>query len=415
MRFSLIFILFFLANAAFAQVKVTGRVIDEKTNQPIPAVSVYLNNTTFGGKTDASGNFSFSCTLSGEANLIISHVAYERKVLVIDLANTTNLSFSLKPHTNNLNEVVIMSNHSKANLTKWINLFTHNFIGAYIQGSQHCKIKNTNALFFDFDRSTNILQVFARDPLVVQNDFLSYTIKIDLERFEYDFNNNEVIFKYFAFYENSANPQLTSRQVVKNRLFAYEGSAMHFMRSVFNNSLESEWFALQKYTTQMNKEKARVEAIIRKKTAQTYAQSNAPNVTLSNLFSGDTLAYYKTILSQKNTIKFEGVALNKFTTKDKATRTVNLSFPDSISVTYDKNKLNREKKISAMIAKNKQNQVVEQPIYLYTYMYFFKEGGINIQANGYYPELRLFMDGDMAERRLALSLPYDFDPKNVKD
>ena len=47
---------------------------------------------------------------------------------------------------------------------------------------------------------------------------------------------------------------------------------------------------------------------------------------------------------------------------------------------------------------------------LTTYLYFFEAGGVNIENTGYYPDFRLFMYGDMAERRIANALPYDFQP-----
>ncbi|MCY1538524.1 hypothetical protein D9M68_740700 [compost metagenome] len=79
-------------------------------------------------------------------------------------------------------------------------------------------------------------------------------------------------------------------------------------------------------------------------------------------------------------------------------------------VNYDKNKLKRDKLLAGQLAANKDNPEFAKPLYLSTYLYFFKEGGVNIQRNGYYPEFSLYMWGDMAERRIGISLPYDFDP-----
>ncbi|RZK19174.1 MAG: hypothetical protein EOO43_11945, partial [Flavobacterium sp.] len=169
-----------IASCVLAQTTLTGKVIDEKTNRGIPGASVYLNNSTFGAQTDSDGNFSFNCALSGKMTLIVSHVAYQRQVHIIEDKNSKNLIFSLKPEINSLNEVIIKSTkYSKANLTKWINLFTYNLIGAYKGSSYLCKITNKEALYFDFDESTNNLKVLAREPLIIINDFLNYKIKIE--------------------------------------------------------------------------------------------------------------------------------------------------------------------------------------------------------------------------------------------
>lgn len=417
MRFYLFLFILFIANYALAQVTISGKVVDEKTNKGIQGVSVYLNNSTFGGQTDTEGNFIFNCTLLGKVNLIISHIAYERKVELIDPNNITNLVFSLKPQINKLNEVEIKSKYRKEDLAKWIALFTSNLIGVY-KGSNHStRLRNNSALYFDFDKSTNNLQVFAKEPLIVENDFLNYRIRVDLEQFEYNFNTNEVIFKYFAFYENSPRKILTARQIQKNRIFAYEGSSLHFMRLLFKN-IENEGFGLNSYSAELNREKARVERIVRQRSVEMYTKYDNPDVSLNRLFSGDTLKYYKEVLNQESVLKTKvsPVNINKFLRKDQATRTINFNFPDTIVVFYDINKSTLEKRIANVFKENdydrkdiaKRNEIVK-PVYLYTYMYFFKPGGINIRSNGYYPELSLFMWGDMAERRLALSLPYDFD------
>ncbi|MEJ5995896.1 carboxypeptidase-like regulatory domain-containing protein [Pedobacter sp. Du54] len=412
MKFYFTLTFLFIINCASAQIIISGKVIDEKTKQGISGVSVYLNNSTFGGQTDTAGRFLFKATLIGKTTLIISHLAYERKVYSLEDKNVESLLFSLKPQTNVLNEVVIKSKkYSKADLTKWITLFSLNLIGTYKGAGHSTRLTNKEALYFDFDNSNNNLHVFAKAPLIVENDFLNYKITIDLERFEYNFNTNEVLFKYFAFYEDSPRKVLTTSQIQKNRIYAYEGSAMHFMRSVFKNNLEAQWFDVYQYDAELNKEKSRIEKIIRQKKAEAYVKYNTPDLTLNGLFSGDTLKYYKDVLNQATVIKseFSPVAVSKFITKDKQTRTINFNFPDTLTVTYDVNKLNREKKIAAMMGKNKDRTDIPQPIYLYTYMYFFKPEGINIRSNGYYPELSLFMWGDMAERRIAMSLPYDFD------
>lgn len=413
MKLYLLLIFFLISNYANSQVVISGKIVDEKTNEGINGVSVYINNTTYGTETDADGKFSIKAVVNGQVTLVISHLVYERKFEVLTSANLTDLFFKLKPQENNLNEVIIKSKHSKVDLTKWINLFTYNLIGTY-KGANNSKLKNIDALYFDFDQTTNNLKVYAKEPLIVENNFLNYEMKIDLDQFEYNFNSNEIIFKYFVFYSNNQKSSLSKNEIEKNRLFAYEGSNMHFMRSLFKDSynVEPSHFYIFKYSATQNKEKQRVNEIIRQKTAETYVKYQNPNTQLSNLFTKDTAAYYLNILKEKDTlnVKTEPIEARFFTKKDKYTRTVNFNFPDTILIQYDKNKLSEGQLRKFIIGKDKSDKI--KPDYLSSYFYFFKDAGINIQRNGYYPEFNLFIYGDMGLRRLGVSLPYDFDPEH---
>ncbi|MES2419233.1 MAG: carboxypeptidase-like regulatory domain-containing protein [Bacteroidota bacterium] len=407
--------MFFVSTYCFAQVKITGRIIDEKTNEGIRGVSVYLNNSTYGTETNENGDFAFNCILTGKTSLIISHVSYERKVYLIEDGKVENLSFSLKPQTNNLSEVIIKSKHNKANLTKWINLFSENLIGVYDHSISKCKLKNPEALYFDYDKTENDLKIYAKETIVIENAFLNYKIKIDLDQFEYNFNNNEIIFKYFVFYEELPTRMFSGSQIRKNRKMAYEGSTMHFMRAVFKNNLETEGFEIYKYTAVRNLEKERVGGIIRRKMADAYAKEEFPDVTLSRFFKSDTLRYYQGIMKQDEFLKFNvsKATASEFTMKNRRTRTVNFNFADTLLVRYDKTKFNNEEKLAAASENNKDKPNMIKPVYLKTYLYFFKEGGINIENNGHYAELSLFMYGDMPERRIGISLPYDYNPDKV--
>lgn len=414
MKLYMLLLFFLMANYAYSQVIISGKIVDEKTNEGIQGVSVYINNTTYGTETGADGKFSIKALVNGAVTLVISHVVYERKFEVLTSAHLTDLLFKLKPKINNLNEVIIKSKYSKVDLTKWINLFTYNLIGTY-KGASNSKLKNTDALYFDFDQTTYNLKVYAKEPLIVQNDFLNYEIKIDLDQFEYNFNSNEIIFKYFVFYSNNQKSKLSKIVIEKNRLFAYEGSNMHFMRSLFKNTsnVEASHFYVFKYSATQNKEKQRVNEIIRRKTAEAYVTYQTPKIQLSDLFTKDTAIYYSNILKEKDTlnVKTESIEARFFAKKDKNTRTVNFNFPDTILIQYDKNKLTEDQLRGFIIGTNKGNKE-KKPEYLSSYLYFFKDAGINIQRNGYYPEFNLFIYGDMGIRRLGVSLPYDFDPEH---
>ncbi|MEL6560151.1 MAG: carboxypeptidase-like regulatory domain-containing protein [Bacteroidota bacterium] len=56
---------------------VKGKVFDRKTNEPLPFVTVQLQNTTTGTNTDLDGSFTISNLCSKEVDLIFSHLGYK--------------------------------------------------------------------------------------------------------------------------------------------------------------------------------------------------------------------------------------------------------------------------------------------------------------------------------------------------
>ena len=90
--------------ASAQQRTITGTVISEEENTPIPGVNVLLQETTTGTVTDIDGNYSL--TYSAEAsNLVFSSVGFQTQVVEINGRSTVNIS--LAPNLTELGEVVV--------------------------------------------------------------------------------------------------------------------------------------------------------------------------------------------------------------------------------------------------------------------------------------------------------------------
>lgn len=91
---------------ACAMTRIYGQVTDSATQETLPYVSVYLQNTTEGCQTDKEGNFSF---LSSEASgiLIVSSVGYNEKRIPINTHTRYPLHVKLVPAVYELTEVEI--------------------------------------------------------------------------------------------------------------------------------------------------------------------------------------------------------------------------------------------------------------------------------------------------------------------
>lgn len=91
------------AGVAFAQTKISGKVIDSK-GLPIPGAVVQIKGTSIGTATDIDGKFSIHAG-KGEV-LVIKSVGYVQRE--IPVGNNTNLNVALAETNSQLNEVVVV-------------------------------------------------------------------------------------------------------------------------------------------------------------------------------------------------------------------------------------------------------------------------------------------------------------------
>ncbi|WP_202183042.1 TonB-dependent receptor [Chitinophaga solisilvae] len=86
-------------------VKVTGRITDAVTNEPLPGVTVTVEGTAIGVVTDANGKYTLQAPSENNV-LVFSFIGYiSQKVPV---GARTELNIKLEPDTKKLEEVVVM-------------------------------------------------------------------------------------------------------------------------------------------------------------------------------------------------------------------------------------------------------------------------------------------------------------------
>jgi hypothetical protein len=112
-----VFAAFFATTNAFSQFKVTGKVIDRITEEPLAFASIIFNNDQFlGARTDIDGKFS----VNSRQKLIsfsCSYIGYKKQIIFIDSVTKRNnlIIISLEPLTSELQEVVIRPGENPAN------------------------------------------------------------------------------------------------------------------------------------------------------------------------------------------------------------------------------------------------------------------------------------------------------------
>ncbi|EAR14591.1 putative outer membrane protein, probably involved in nutrient binding [Robiginitalea biformata HTCC2501] len=89
---------------AIGQGTVSGTVTDAETGQPLPGVTVLVQNTTTGTTSDFDGNYTID--VPANATLVFSYLGFVRQTVAINGRSTINVV--MQPDTEQLDEVVIV-------------------------------------------------------------------------------------------------------------------------------------------------------------------------------------------------------------------------------------------------------------------------------------------------------------------
>jgi hypothetical protein len=234
-------------NNSIAQTNFTllGKVLNELTGLPMAAASVFAQNTTIGTITDENGNFKLTLPQGGY-DLVVTFTGYKTESKRITTADAGEaVSVRLKEKEKELEEVAVRStNEVKDGLEKYGQFFNDEFIGK-TNNSKVCNIQNAEVLHFFFSKKRNRLKITATEPLIIKNNALGYNIKYSIDSFTHEYNNGTSIYSGSPLYEEMKgdSTQLSTWQA--NRKSAYNGSLLHFMRSVYNKNLKEQQFEIQ--------------------------------------------------------------------------------------------------------------------------------------------------------------------------
>jgi hypothetical protein len=231
---------------AFAQndFVVTGKVVDKTSGTPLTAASVFAENTTFGVATSTDGIFNLKLPKGGY-NIVVTSTGYENESIRISGTDNNALSFELRPKEKIIEEVsIVASNIVKDGWEKYGQIFTEQFAGT-TAFSKQTSFSNADVLKFYFSKKKNRVKVLAAEPLIVVNKALGYTIKFAIDSFTYDYTNKISQFEGYPLFEELDGTAEQKEQWQQNRLKAYQGSQLQFMRSLFNQTLDSAGFEVQ--------------------------------------------------------------------------------------------------------------------------------------------------------------------------
>ncbi len=247
----------FLSVAAQAQSKIRGLALDSVTHEPLAFASVFLANTTLGATTTEKGEFEFPRVPKGTYDLVGSYVGYRLGKQTVTVETTPlEITLNLAPTGNQLGEVVV---RPEPNKPEQYQQFAELFLGGSTF-SEQCRISNPDDVRVMLDDSTQELSARTKEFLQIDNDALGYRLKYYGLYFAYDKEAGSIT--YYGqpvFEEMKPRDEAQRRLWAANRLTAYTGSFMHFLRSLYTNRLEAGNFLTQQIKVAPNPRYARAQ------------------------------------------------------------------------------------------------------------------------------------------------------------
>lgn len=386
-----LFILLILPASLLAQRSLKGKITDEK-GIAVPGASIFLNNTSFGTTANNDGAFEFVIP-EGKFDLIVSSIGFEtynKTILTKDLPAFIEIHLRVKSKEM---EKVVVEPFEKDGWNKWGRFFTENFIGTSAI-AKDCIIKNPEVIHFRNSKANNELTATAFEPLIIENKALGYTLHYQLETFSYNFGSHYLIYQGYPFFERHKGGVGKMKRWEKRRKEVYDGSMLHFMRSVYLNSLFKEGFEVHRLVKIPNKEKARVKAL--------FAKSDPGK--LRKTISKDSMDHYDKVLKQQDVFD---IISKDVLTGDSIAYAINkttaaLDFENYILIIY-KNK---------PTPPEYRQITFDNSMTMISQLYLINNKRIEIEPNGsYYEPADLASLGYWAwSEKIATMLPFDYTP-----
>lgn len=227
----LIFV-FFCLNGIF-QAQVISGITFSENDRPLSEVNIYVDGSKAYTVSDANGNFSLDVQNQKNTTVVFQKNGYETFTVKISDAVGKKAKIVLLK-VQDIEEVVLIPYTDEA-YKRYITYFLAQFVGF---DQSNVKIKNQKTLKFVFDKKNQILKVKAPQTLIIDNKKLAYQVQFNLLNFEADFRNHTVAYSGTSFFKE-VNPKKINQV---NRLNAYHGSAMHFLRSAYQNQISEQGF-----------------------------------------------------------------------------------------------------------------------------------------------------------------------------
>ena len=216
-----------------------GRIVDYDSGEGIPGVHIYLAGTQKGTVSEPDGAFKFNQIGPGSHQLVATSISYQKEVVDFTIGGTDSLFYEieLKKAVYEINSITVEAEADR-DWRKNFRRFKEYFLGRSPNAAR-CEIQNPYTL--DFNATPFSLEATAKEPLIVINEALGYSITFSLTHFL----TSELGFQFRGepFFEVlSTNKKRQQKRWVDAREKAYHGSLLHFLRASAAGNVYDEGF-----------------------------------------------------------------------------------------------------------------------------------------------------------------------------
>lgn len=375
----------FFANANAYNLK--GIVVNAATNKPLSGVYIYINQSEKLAITQADGTFELQNVTAPEADIIATQKGFETLQYHVQYQkNPSLLKFEMQPIENKRWLNWVGNNTEKGK--EWFQLFQNFYMGHSVNAAQ-CEMLNANVLHFNWDDSTQILNVATDGPLLVSNEALGYLLIMNFESFKMN-KNGDLLYDVSMGFKplHSSNPSILYKWK-NNRIQNFATSQVSFWYSLYADSLKQNGFTVQFIQRIFEGEPGYVNAIANKKNTTGIQSVKAGNAIVKKKFVDLLLS------GKENNLTTYLKKVNDFTTSLTAPQVI-------LQVKYrrvDAWGLNEQT--------NGFNPFLGNQAESYSYI-IFSNNPIYITKNGYaYPGNDFWVTGDWNWMGLSTAMPYD--------
>lgn len=206
------------------------QLLDQETQQPINDAFVFIASTSIGSSSDEEGWVELDIQGLGQVELVVSHLNYELKSLIIKPGDAIPTTLYLQVQTLDIDEVVVKSSASEKR-KEWMRQFEYAFLGP-LNIRNKVKIQNPKVLLFSEDEEG--LKAEAMDYIDVANEALGYRLRFYLDTFLID-TIGDVRYAGKVFFQETTQKK-ANRRVSKARGRAFRNGKEHFFRWLSQNT-----------------------------------------------------------------------------------------------------------------------------------------------------------------------------------
>jgi hypothetical protein len=228
--------------------EIIGRVVDAKTQAPLPYANVFIDNSTLGAATNVVGEFIIKDIPYIAFNLVTSYVGYTSKTIRFNNSQKIDQGkfiIELEIEEKALDPFQITARKTRLQRRrdrKLLKRFEEDFLGRD-GNAKDSRIVNPEVLELYLIDSLDNYEVSATDILFIENYAMGYRIGYLLEEFSFK-NGIKTTIGKAQFKELEAKSKKQNLKWDEARSKAYHGSVNHFLNSMIENKLTEEGFSV---------------------------------------------------------------------------------------------------------------------------------------------------------------------------